>query len=149
MKAIHFFIALLLIQLFCSPAAKAQNKENSVKLVFTNIHSSKGTLRVGVFKTQEEFAAEKPFKSFNISKSELANNSLSAIINLPNGSYGISILDDENNNAKMDYNMVGIPKEGFGFSNYYLSGFSKPKLKDFTFTVENGSVQVSCKMRYI
>jgi len=49
----------------------------------------------------------------------------------------------------MDYNMVGIPKEGFGFSNYYLSGFSKPKLKDFTFTVENGSVQVSCKMRYI
>lgn len=104
---------------------------------------------MGIFKTQEEFESEKPFKRISIPKSELNNNSLTTQINLPDGTYGISVLDDENNNAKMDYNMVRMPKEGFGFSNYYHTGFSKPKLKEFVFTVNKGSIQIYCKMRYI
>lgn len=127
----------------------AQTSEGQATIQISNIRSSKGTIRLGFFKTQEEFENEKPFKALSISKSGLNNNSIITTITLPKGTYGISVLDDENDNSKMDYNMVRVPKEGFGFSNYYHTGFSKPKLSQFILTVNNGNVQINCKMRYI
>ena len=36
---------------------------------------------------------------------------------LPSGDYGVAAIHDENSNAKLDKNLLGIPKEGFGFAN--------------------------------
>jgi uncharacterized protein (DUF2141 family) len=36
---------------------------------------------------------------------------------LPPGDYGVAAIHDENSNAKLDRNLFGIPKEGFGFAN--------------------------------
>jgi uncharacterized protein (DUF2141 family) len=33
------------------------------------------------------------------------------------GSYAVMIMHDENSNGKLDSNIIGIPKEGYGFSN--------------------------------
>jgi len=35
---------------------------------------------------------------------------------LPPGSYAISLFHDENDNGQMDKNIVGMPTEGYGFS---------------------------------
>jgi uncharacterized protein (DUF2141 family) len=45
-------------------------------------------------------------------------------------------LDDENSTGKMEYNMFGIPREGFGFSNYYHKGLLKPHFDAFSFSVK-------------
>jgi uncharacterized protein (DUF2141 family) len=37
--------------------------------------------------------------------------------NLPPGDYGVAVVHDENSNHKLDRNILGIPKEGFGFAN--------------------------------
>lgn len=139
---ILFFTLLVAIEI------QAQNKEYSVTINCTNIRNNKGTLRLGFFKTEEDFDKEKPFKRMAISKEKMSNKSLLATINIPEGTYGISVLDDENDNVKMDYNMVGIPKEGFALSNYYHGGFSKPKLSQFLITVNKGNVTINFKMRY-
>lgn len=125
-------------------------KPNAAKVNFSirNIRNSKGVLRLALFNTQESFESEKPFKSITIPKDKIENGMLQLSVDLPDGNYGITVLDDENNNAKMDYNLVGMPKEGFGFSNYYHSGFSKPGLSKFTIVVKDG-VMIQCKMRYI
>ena len=36
---------------------------------------------------------------------------------LPPGDYGVAAIHDENSNARLDKNLFGIPKEGFGFAN--------------------------------
>ena len=33
------------------------------------------------------------------------------------GTYAVLVMQDENGNGKLDSNMLGIPKEGYGFSN--------------------------------
>ena len=33
------------------------------------------------------------------------------------GTYAVMVMQDENGNGKLDSNMLGIPKEGYGFSN--------------------------------
>jgi uncharacterized protein (DUF2141 family) len=45
-------------------------------------------------------------------------------LTLPTGQYVISIYQDSNENGKLDSNLIGIPKEKFGFTNY--NGKSAP-----------------------
>lgn len=36
---------------------------------------------------------------------------------LPAGDYAVKVMHDENGNGKLDTNMLGMPLEGYGFSN--------------------------------
>jgi uncharacterized protein (DUF2141 family) len=37
--------------------------------------------------------------------------------NVPEGAYGVAVIHDENKNGKLDMNEVGMPIEGYGYSN--------------------------------
>ena len=56
--------------------------------------------------------------------------SFSTIINLPKGTYFISILLDENFNNILDKNFIGIPSEQYGFSTKKQIRFRKPKFDE-------------------
>lgn len=47
----------------------------------------------------------------------------------------------------MDYGWV-YPKEGFGFSNYYHTGWSKPTFYEFNFNLK-ADKSVGMKVRYM
>lgn len=59
------------------------------------------------------------------------------------GRYAIAVVDDENGNGKLDTNFIGIPTEGFGFSNN-LHLQRKPTFEEAAFPVGNqdGSVVI-------
>ncbi|MEM6264471.1 MAG: DUF2141 domain-containing protein [Bacteroidota bacterium] len=125
-------------------------EKGAVQITFTGIKSDKGVIAAGVFLDQPSFEEETPMKSVRFSKNGLKEGVLKTSIELMPGTYGISVLDDENTNKEMDYNFIGLPKEGFGFSNYYLSGFSKPHFDKFKFDVLLGkTVSITIRMRYI
>ncbi|MCC6187153.1 MAG: DUF2141 domain-containing protein [Chitinophagaceae bacterium] len=140
---------LLFILLCTLQEVQSQSSNVSVQLQITNVRNGKGTLRLGLFKNEEDFENEKPFKHIIVSKQNFNKNSIVATVVLPQGSYGISILDDENDNLKMDYNIIKMPKEGFGFCNYYHEGFSRPKFKQFLITISNSTKILNSKIRYI
>ena len=52
---------------------------------------------------------------------------------IPAGTYALVVLHDENMNGKVDTNWIGIPKEGYGFSNDAKASFSAPSFKDASF----------------
>jgi uncharacterized protein (DUF2141 family) len=66
--------------------------------------------------------------------------------NLPYGSYGVSIYHDENSNGEMDKNMMGIPKEAYGFSNNAKGFFGKPDYKDVKFELNSAEKQITIKL---
>jgi uncharacterized protein (DUF2141 family) len=37
--------------------------------------------------------------------------------NLPESTYGVAVIHDENQNEKLDFNEMGMPIEGYGYSN--------------------------------
>ena len=82
-------------------------------------------------------------------KVKMINGNLTiSYADLKPGNYGIAILDDENSNQKMDYGWV-LPKEGFGFSDYYHTGMSHPKFESFDFVLKNEDKTVQIKLRYL
>jgi len=58
--------------------------------------------------------------------------------NIPAGKYALSAYHDANVNGELDKNLIGIPKEGFGFSNDAIGMFGPPDFKDASFDWKGG-----------
>lgn len=66
---------------------------------------------------------------------------------LPYGHYAVAVIHDANNNAKLD-TLLGIPREGFGFSRNPTINFGPPRFKSAEFGVESSPVTQTIEMRY-
>ena len=122
----------------------------TIEVVFTDIRSTQGQIKLDIFLDEESFKAEKPLTSLKFKKTTMVNGEMKVKFNLGPGTYGFALLDDENNNGEMNYNFVGMPKEGFGFSNYYLTKLSRPKFDEFKFTTVKGqSYKILMKLKYM
>lgn len=75
------------------------------------------------------------------------NICLTRLENLKIGKYSFKYFHDENNNGKLDTNKLGIPNEGFGFSNNAKGTFGPPAFRNTIFNV-NGSVVQKCTPHY-
>jgi len=113
-----------------------------------NIRNSKGRIQLQVYKNQATYSKETPWKEMYVSKENMKNNMLMyRIPNLEPGVYGIAILDDEDKDKKMKFSWL-MPAEGFGFSDYFHVGLSRPKFDDFKFNL-TGDKTVKIIIRYI
>ncbi len=142
----------LLLSIYCSfstPSPKVDACKVVIKV--TNIRSGLGDIKFGVYKDQKSYEDDSPMLKKNIGKAGLQDGTVQGEVYLVPGNYGIALVDDENNNGKMDFGFI-MPKEGFGFSNYYHSGLSlsRPPLTKFTFTAVAGqTVYVTAKVKYM
>lgn len=66
---------------------------------------------------------------------------------VPAGDYALSVMHDENGNARLDTAM-GIPREGFGFSRNPAVRFGPPKFRDVRFAMPAGPLTMPVKMKY-
>jgi uncharacterized protein (DUF2141 family) len=143
-------VVLILPVLLLLTIAAAGQKVQDVEITVTGIRSDKGQIAVGVFLDDKSFQAEKAFLEYQFPKQEISGGVMTFSIGLKPGVYGLSLLDDEDSDRQMKYGMLGIPREGFGFSGYYHTGFTKPAFDAFSFTVEAGRTKkITVRMRYI
>ena len=67
---------------------------------------------------------------------------------LPEGRYAVTAFHDENGNGEMDFNVLGIPTEGYGFSNDAAGFMGPPKFEQAAITVGNQAGSATLTMRY-
>lgn len=68
---------------------------------------------------------------------------------LPPGEYAFGIFHDENNNQQIDENFLGIPTEGFAFSNNAMGNFGPPSWSQSKFTLpENNTVTQNITLNF-
>lgn len=65
------------------------------------------------------------------------------------GSYAVAILHDENANGEMDFNLIGIPKEGFGFSNDAEVVLGPPSFEDAAFKLILKRSKITITAKYL
>lgn len=75
------------------------------------------------------------------------NKCIIIIENLKQGKYSFRYFHDENENENLDTNWLGIPKEGFGFSNNAEVFFSPPLFEKTIFEFEENMV-LRCTPKY-
>lgn len=64
------------------------------------------------------------------------------------GTYALLIVHDENRNGKLDM-MMGIPREGFGFSNNPAMKPRAPRWEEIRFTVPANATVQQVRVRYV
>ena len=64
------------------------------------------------------------------------------------GEYSLLLIHDENGNGKLD-TMMGIPKEGFGFSRNPSLRMGPPRYDDVHFGLPAGQNSQAVKMKYL
>lgn len=118
-----------------------------VRLVFENLKGSKGSIKYLIFKGENGFP-DGPEKSF-LQGSLPATKALEGVtLKLPDGIYAVSVIHDENDNGKLDTNILGIPKEGFGFSNNPRIFFGPPSFEKASFDSKDLK-EIKIKLKYL
>jgi uncharacterized protein (DUF2141 family) len=126
MKAILPFIMILALY------------SGEIALTIKGIENQNGHIAVGLYKSPQGFRTPS-YAIRGVNLTPKGDQLTYTFTHIPNGIYAISIFHDENRNGKLDENFVGLPKEGYGFSNnvrpiYRGATFeeSKFELKDQT-----------------
>jgi uncharacterized protein (DUF2141 family) len=65
---------------------------------------------------------------------------------LPAGRYAVSVFHDENGNARLDANVMGIPSERYGFSRDAMGRMGPPAFADAAFELGADS-SITIKLR--
>ena len=121
--------------------------QTKLQVTVTNIKGHKGDIIVGIFdsenflKTPIEGRTAKP----------LGDSVTVVFENLKPGKYAVSVVHDTNNNKDLDKNKLGIPKEGFGFSNNVLGTMGPPSFEraQIDLTAEPKELDIDIQMKYM
>ena len=139
---LHLILSSLIAAGITVPATLAHAGELTVKI--TDIRASKGTLLVAVVNTEAAWNnQEKPVAQ---EKRAVTGKEMELKFDLPAGSYAVQIHHDENDNGKMDSNFMGIPVEGYGFSNN-PQVMRKAYLSEAKFEVAAAATAVTIRLR--
>ncbi len=67
---------------------------------------------------------------------------------IPRGTYALAVFHDENMNGKLDTNWLGIPTEGYGFSNDVKALKGAPSFSACRFQYDGGTLDMTISLHY-
>ncbi len=116
--------------------------QQTLKIDVQGVRNSEGTISYAVYTESEGFLKlENVYRSDSIKAVQGTTHLV--IENLPKGDYALAVFHDENGNAILDTNWLGIPREDIGFSNARMKTFGPPSFEECTIPVhENSSIIV-------
>ena len=100
----------------------------SLEMEINNLESNKGPIYIRILDENENPVIVGTSPVINYS-AEISFDSI-----FP-GKYAIQFFHDENENQKMDFSLIGIPKEKFGSSNDVKPILGPPKFKKMLFEI--------------
>lgn len=136
-----FILVLVLMLMF------SQNNTAELTLTVTGVTSNEGVVRVLLFQLEDGFPDE-PDKAVRNASVEIKNGQ--AVIKFSElwiGEYAISVFHDSRNTGKLRTNVLGIPKDGYGFSNNSMGTFGPPSFKQAAFVLKPGANVHEIKLR--
>lgn len=123
--------------------------ESKLTVSITNLTNDKGHVLVSLYNTAEGFPS-KPEKAVQKRRVTITNKQASVEFSaVPAGTYAVAVLHDENDDQKMNTNWLGIPKEGYGFSNNVTGTLGPPPFSKASFIVEKDEQKsISIRLRH-
>jgi uncharacterized protein (DUF2141 family) len=119
--------------------AEQQTKgSGSLEVRIEGVSSDKGTVYASVYLSDQGFPGVKD-AAFDFSSVPAQDGSVVLTFNsVPAGPIAIAVLHDENGDEKLSFNLIGYPKEAYGFSQNPKSMFGPPDFVEAAITLEDG-----------
>jgi uncharacterized protein (DUF2141 family) len=105
-------------------------------------------LRNNIGQVLLEYSNEKGVRIMGITKNLVDKKCIFVIKNLRPGKYAFKYFHDENKNENLDLNWIGIPKEGYGFSNNAKGTLGPPSFEKTIFVLMENTT-LMCTPKYL
>jgi uncharacterized protein (DUF2141 family) len=147
-------VGIALAALLAAPAQAAD-----LRLTIDGMHSPRGELLIGLYDNSEGFAnaiahASKgslepdPGRLVGVSVRAKLGSQVAIFAQLPPGRYAAIAIHDENDDGRLDENALGVPTEGYGFSNNARGLLGAPSFEAAAVTVGTRDLTISIVLVY-
>lgn len=116
-----------------------------VTVTVTNIPGVKGNLLVGLYDSEKSFT-DNPLPGSPVIPITSEEDIRVILKDVKPGTYAVSVIQDLNENGKLDKNFIGIPKEPLAFSVIKEIPRGKPKFDQCSFEVEGENLEITISL---
>ncbi|VVM26720.1 hypothetical protein BSPWISOXPB_9633 [uncultured Gammaproteobacteria bacterium] len=107
----------------------------NIEINISNIKPIVGKLSIALDTKDTYNKDDKSNSVFSARKNISTSKHKIIISDVDAGTYALSIFHDVDNDNKLSTNLLGMPNEGYGFSNNVVGNFGKPTFKEASFIV--------------
>src|SRR5512135_3554599 len=143
--------ALCAVLMFATPPslAFAQSSCLGIHVKVLNIRNSAGTVACALFESSAGFPTEYLRFATNIMAIKVRDKQARCDFeDIPPGTYALAVIHDEDMNGKLNTNLLGIPKEGYGFSNDAKSLLGAPSFSAASFKYDGKNLDLAISLHY-
>ncbi|MFC1868184.1 DUF2141 domain-containing protein [Thermodesulfobacteriota bacterium] len=146
-RCVAWFAVLMFANL---PAlAFAQPLCPGIHVKIMNIRNSTGTVACALFESPEGFPEDFLHFATNIMIIKIRESQARFDFeDISPGKYAMAVVHDENMNGKLDTNWVGIPTEGYGFSNNAKAFLCAPSFSAASFRYDGQNIDMTMSLNY-
>jgi uncharacterized protein (DUF2141 family) len=134
--------------LTCIPAS-AQSPCPGIQVTILNIRNSTGAVACALFESQDGFPVEFLHTATRIMVMRIQETRARCdFADIRPGAYALAVIHDENMNGKLDTNWLGIPTEGYGFSNDVKARLGPPSFSAARFPYDGRNLEMTIRLEY-
>jgi len=138
----------LLITVACM-AGTARAACAGLHVTVLNIRNSLGSVDCALFNSPSGFPTDTLRSALRLSAMKVPDRAAHCdFMDLPPGRYALVVLHDENMNGRIDYNWLGIPREGYAFSNDVHGKLGAPSFEQAAFVYDGKALELTVTLRY-
>jgi len=129
--------------------AIAQPSCPGIHVNILNIKNSTGAVACALFESSAGFPAEYLHYATNIMAIKVRDKQARCDFeDITPGTYALAIIHDENMNGKLDTKWLGIPTEGYGFSNNAKTLLGAPTFSVASFPYDGQNLDLTISLHY-
>jgi len=121
----------------------------TIQVTVENVRNSKGLITAVLYGDDPDTFLKKGARLDRIRVEAQQGETILCLKAPATGRYTVALYHDENGNKEFDRNFIGIPSEGYGFSNNPGFRLGKPEQEETLFTVQDSLTSLRISILYL
>lgn len=127
----------------------AQSSCPGIHVKILDIRNSAGNIACALFESPVGFPTEFMHSANNIMLIKIRDTQARCdFLDIPPGTYALAVIHDENMDGELDTNWLGVPTEGYGFSNDAKASMGAPSFDAASFSYDGRSLDLTITLNY-
>jgi uncharacterized protein (DUF2141 family) len=147
-RAWRYFLAVMVVLAGAAvPIMSAQAQDQgTIRIKVVNTRGNRGRVHCSLFNEKGDYPNKGALRDLSVPIEN--GKGVCDFTGFAPGAYAAVVFQDEDANGKFKTNWLGMPQEGYGFSNNLRPRFSAPKFQPASFQYQGGTLEMTIKLLY-
>ena len=148
MQSVRFLAMLIAIVWGGVAYTQSASASSAIRVSVEGVRNNSGQVGILLFSQAKGFPSDHSAAIRQVMLPARKGKVEAVFEGLPPGTYAIAVMHDENKNQKIDTNMLGIPKEGYGVSNNVKNLLRAPRFEEAAFQLRSAMAEQKISLIY-